>query len=275
MKRFLLCSNMIDAHSHVQLLLNKGIPLALIKERAKSVGVTRAVSCSCSFSDWGDSQFWEDPFVLPQFGIHPWWVMEERPADWVDRLVKKLIEYPSAGVGEIGLHKKKKDVPFPVQLEVFKAQLQVAKQLQRTVSVHCVNAYGTLIEVLKSESFTGPVVIHSFSGNGDQIQALIRNWNVFFSVSANCPRNEVILLIPLDRLLVETDSPDQTSSPNFSIPFPTVPPKLDESTNDCSQLPLVVERVARARGMSFAEIAQISESNTIRAFQISHPICTL
>lgn len=144
----------------------------------------------------------------------------------------------------------------------------MAKKFNRTVSVHCVDAYGTLRDVLESESFFGSVVIHSFSGNGDQIRDFMRLElaTVYFSVSGKCPRESVIPLIPSERILVETDSPDQPFSDIDSV---QVPKKLDSFTNDCSQLPLVVQRVAIAKNLSFQDVANLTEVNTCRAFQIS------
>lgn len=254
---------MIDAHCHLQHLMQR-MPLDQIKQRALQVGVTQAISCSCSVTDW-DSQITNDGFILPQFGIHPWWAAEERPSDWIDQLRLRLLRYPSAGVGEIGLdkNKAKRGVPFPVQVDTFTAQLRVAKDLDRPASIHCVNAYGTLVDILKEHQMTSPLIIHSFSGNGDHIRDLQRVGYVFFSVSGQCPRAEVIPLIPSDRLLLETDSPDQPLGDGEGAPA-----KIDEKTNDCSQLILVAKRVADATGRPLTDVIAAATANTIRAFRL-------
>eukprot|EP01066_Platyproteum_vivax_P016331 Platyproteum_vivax@DN7087_c0_g1_i2.p1 len=76
--------------------------------------------------------------VLPQFGLHPWW-LDEMPAEWKPQLIELLREHPQAGVGEIGLDKSKSNkIQFSLQKEVFTEQLEIANSLQRTASIHCV-----------------------------------------------------------------------------------------------------------------------------------------
>ena len=256
---------MIDAHCHLHLLL-KRTTLPVVEERARSVGVDRIVSCSCSVTDW-DTQLTSDPFVLHQFGVHPWWAAESRPTDWLDRLRELLHAHPSAGVGEIGLDKNKKStVPFPTQVDTFVAQLRIAKQLDRPCSVHCVNEYGPLMDILKAEKVTTPVVIHSFSGSGDSVGQLLRVApDTYFSASGQCPRAEVIPFIPRDRILIETDSPDQ---PMTGVSADGVPPPIADGVNDPSQLLHVAERVAIALSVDVAEVISITRANTMRAFRI-------
>ena len=259
---------MIDAHCHLNHML-KHVSLEALRSRAILSGVSRIVSCSCSVTDW-EAPISEDGFILPQFGVHPWWAAERRPENWLMLLRSKLLDFPFSGVGEIGLDKnkaKRGEVPFPVQIVTFKSQLQIAKELDRTCSINCVNAYGSLIDILRESELTSPLVIHSFSGNGDQIRDLLKYCgDIYFSVSAQCPKTEVIPLIPLERLLLETDSPDQ---PFRSDPGSVhgVPPKL--AVNDCSQLPLVALRVSLATGKSIEDISLKATENTRRAFRIN------
>jgi TatD DNase family protein len=213
-----------------------------------------------------------DPFIVPQFGLHPWWSGEERPEDWLDRLRQLLLAHPSSGVGEIGIDKiRKKIAPMPIQISTMKAQLDLAQEMRRTATVHCVGAYGTLVDILKTYApLQSPIVIHSFSGNADQIRDLSRiSPEIYFSVSGKCPQTEVIEYIPLDRLLIETDAPCMAfESDVLEIDGLRVLTKLDEKTNDSSQVILVADRVSRATGKRVSEIQQITLANTITAFQL-------
>jgi TatD DNase family protein len=264
---------MIDAHCHLSHLLPL-LSLEAIIARAKSVGIERIVTCSCSTKDW-DSEITGNEFIVPQFGVHPWWAAEERPSDWVERLRTKLIQFPSSGVGEIGLDKnkaKKGIVSLPVQIDTFRAQLKLACEMRRTCTIHCVNAYGTLTEILREEqkNFSMPVVIHSFSGSGDNVRELMRVCpDIYFSVSGHCPKETIIPFIPVERMLIETDSPSMPmNSTNLSVDGVHVPPQLDSNTNDCSQLLHVAARVASATGRTVSEVRKFTMENTLRAYQL-------
>lgn len=268
---------MIDAHCHLQLLGAK-VPIDIILSRARSAGISAIVTCACSYVDWTSPPILADeqsPKILHQFGIHPWWAKEDRPADWIDRLRKLLIENPSSGVGEIGIDKNKKStIPFDIQIETFSAQLKLARELNRTATVHCVNAYGLLVDLLKEEFGSSadapPIVIHSFSGSGETVDQLVRLFGdiIFFSVSGQCPRESVIPFIPLDNMLIETDSPDQplqSVSPQTGVPTP-----IDAKTNDPSQLWHVANRVAVATAKDVGEVIQLTKQNAQRAYRIEH-----
>jgi len=168
-------------------------------------------------------------------------------------------------VGEIGLDKNKsKTIPFPIQMETFRAQLRLSIELNRPCTVHCVNAFGPLIEVFKQENVSVPVIMHSYSGSVDSIRIISRVASqVYFSVSGQCPRDAVIPFIALDRLLIETDSPDQRIVGETDE---KVPKKF--SHNDPSQLFLVANRVAKATGISVSEIVRITTENAIKAFRL-------
>lgn len=73
----------------------------------------------------------------------------------------------------------------------------------------------------------------------------------------------MIPLIPSDRLLLETDSPDQPLGDGEGAPA-----KIDEKTNDCSQLILVAKRVADATGRPLTDVIAAATANTIRAFRL-------
>jgi TatD DNase family protein len=268
---------MIDAHCHLLHLLGR-LSLDAIEKRARSVGIERIITCTCSVKDWSDSSIFSgNQFFFPQFGIHPWWAGEERPADWLDQLRAVLLANPNSGVGEIGIDKNKAKrgvVTMPVQIETFKAQLRLASDLKRTATIHCVNAYGTLVDILREEAMYAPggnVVLHSFSGSGDHVRELLGiNLKIYFSVSGHCPRTEVISFIPIEDMLLESDSPSMPIAgpvPESVGGIATVPP-LDDKTNDPSQLLHVLERVAKATNLPYDVIREKTRSNTVAAFSL-------
>jgi len=265
---------MIDAHCHLQ-LLSGNVPMDLILSRARSARVTAIVSCACSVPDWISPLHSEEqlPRIFHQFGVHPWWAKEDRPTDWIDRLRRILIDNPSCGVGEIGLDKNKKAfIPFDVQIDTFLAQFKLAREMNRTATIHCVNAYGLLVDLIKDElkipGQTPPIVIHSYSGSGEVIDQLVKLFpqKIFFSVSGHCPRDTVIPFIPLESILIETDSPDQPLA--SVLPQQHVPSPIDPKINDPSQLWHVAHRVAVAIGKEVDEVIELTTENAKRAYRI-------
>lgn len=143
---------LFDAHCHLQdpRILNKTPQLIAT---ALDTGVVRFAVNGVSEKDWnlvkemGESY----PSVIPCFGLHPWFI-EERTPNWFNTLKEFFQITPSAAVGEVGLDKGShgKKIDFNDQVQVFRRQLELAKELNRPVSVHCVHAFGDLLEIMKS-----------------------------------------------------------------------------------------------------------------------------
>ena len=103
------------------------------------------------------------PKLIPSFGYHPWYVKERSP-DWQTVLVRHLDAVPSA-IGEVGLDRWIKDHDLAPQEEVFVWQLRLAAERNLPVSIHCLQAWGRLLELLRA----GPCprcgfLLHSFGG---------------------------------------------------------------------------------------------------------------
>ena len=97
---------------------------------------------------------------VPALGIHPWFAHRVGEG-WLERLRVALLKHPRALVGEIGLDKvartpETKRCEYATQKLVFQQQLQLATQLQRPVSVHCVRAVGTMYDFLAASSTAPP-----------------------------------------------------------------------------------------------------------------------
>ncbi|KAK8983576.1 hypothetical protein V6N11_073980 [Hibiscus sabdariffa] len=134
---------LFDAHCHLQdqRVLDKA---PLLIETAVGAGITE--------KDWHLVKEMSDGIesVIPNFGLHPWFV-EGRSPTWFDTLKQLFEANPSAGVGEIGLDKSPlaKGADFGQQVEVFKKQLELAKELERPASVHCLEAFPELLQIMK------------------------------------------------------------------------------------------------------------------------------
>ncbi|HBA82497.1 MAG TPA: TatD family deoxyribonuclease [Verrucomicrobia bacterium] len=259
--------NLFDAHCHLQddqLLADRH---GLMK-RAGDAGVIRMVCCGSAETDWAQVLEIAAEFpvsVVPAVGLHPWYV-RERSTGWLDRL-SSMLRSTSAVVGEIGLDHALDDRDDAAQEEVFLAQLDLGRQLDRPVCVHCRKAWGRLTELLASFGrLPAGLMIHSYSGAADLIPALVR-WNAYFSFSGSItfPNNrrgrQALAVVPEDRLLLETDAPDILPCPDEKTPEPFTP-------NEPANLPLILRQAALVRNVAEETLAARVWNNSCTFFGV-------
>jgi len=172
-------------------------------------------------------------------------------------LEKLLLENPGAGIGETGLDFQECFTNRAEQEASFAAHLDLARELNRPVTVHCVKAWGRLIEVLR-EHPAPRVLLHAFGGAPELISELIdlNCWFSFCGAVMNPQAKRVrasAVAVPADRLLIETDSPD------FS-------PAGCEPPNEPANLIYVARAVAELRGVSVESLAELTFSNATEFF---------
>ena len=198
-----------DAHSHLQEYAStRELDAAL--EAAKAAGVKTVLCNGTSPADWErvSALAAGHKGIIPCFGLHPWFVGKVRPG-WLGLLEGFLSRSPSC-VGEIGLDKAASS-DFAEQEESFRAQLRLAKKLERPVSIHCVRAWGRLLEVLKEER-PPAFMLHAYGGPPEMTGELA-GLGAYFSFSGAVldPEREkmrkALLAAPPERLLFETESP--------------------------------------------------------------------
>ena len=199
----------LDSHLHLQ--ETRLAPTRdRILERARLAGVARMLCNATREEDWPaviDLAI-REPGVVPFLGIHPWFA-DTAGAGWEERLMSLLQQVP-AGIGETGLDKCCR-AAFDRQQQIFATQLQMASELRRPLTIHCVKAWGKLLEML--EQFADPlppIMIHSFAGARETLQRLLR-LGCFISFSGKLATDSrlhpTFLATPLANLLLETDSP--------------------------------------------------------------------
>lgn len=229
---------MIDAHLH----LNRLTPADIAQARER--GVTGFLTAGTCPDDWLETLALSAPDIKPFIGTHPWF------ADKHDQsLLKKLLtENPAAGVGEIGLDAK---AP-PEQNAVFAAQFSLATELRRPVVLHCVKRFDRLRAFFKqAETFPPAVLLHGFSGTAQDV-AFFAKYPCFFSFSGRNPKPAVLIAVPADRLVVETDSPDQRPADDLCL-------NPAEKTNVPANLALILQRIEAITGVDENQITLNTE----------------
>lgn len=207
---------LFDSHCHLQDPRVFNMAPQVIRT-AHNKGVIHFAVNGVSEKDWCLVKEMSDkyPSVIPNFGIHPWFVADRTP-NWMNTLKEFFETTPAAAVGEIGLDKgsKGRQIDFTDQLEVFRLQLQLAKELKRPASVHCVRAYGDLLDVMKSIGpFPAGVLLHSYLGSAELVPEFAK-LGAYFSFSGflmflkESKAKKILKSVPRERILLETDAPD-------------------------------------------------------------------
>jgi TatD DNase family protein len=154
------------------------------------------------------------PLLSAVVGIQPNHVAEVQPGDW--EAILALVAHPKVvAVGETGLDRHWDRAPFPLQEEFFTRHLALSRDVGKPVVIHCREAEADVVRVLRDDfEKHGPVrgVMHSFTGDAATARACLEmGLHVSFAGMVTFKNaaalREVAATIPLDRLLVETDSP--------------------------------------------------------------------
>ncbi|KAJ4746549.1 TatD related DNase [Rhynchospora pubera] len=271
---------LFDAHCHLQDPRIAAVAPRLIRTAIDS-GVVRFSVNGVSEKDWHVVKQMSDqyPSIIPSFGLHPWYVAERSP-NWFDNLRGFFVDTPYAAVGEIGIDKGShgKTIEYTEQVEVFQRQLELAKELQRPVSVHCVRAFGDLLEILKQMGpFPAGVILHSYMGSAEMVPELSElgsyfSFSGFLTSMKEQKAKKMLKSVPKDRILIETDAPDGLSNFNkeslIPVPREDIPDEEDKSAslNHPANIHNVLEYVSLLLEMPKEEVAEVSYQNAVRLF---------
>lgn len=261
--------NFHDAHNHLQDDRFAGRQSELLAACEKS-GVARMVVNGACEDDWPRvlALARQSKIVLPSFGYHPWYLSERTP-DWLNML-KQCLDAVPAAVGEIGLDRWKPGLPYESQEEVFLAQLHLAAERNVPASIHCLQTWGRLHDLLREHPRPARgVVLHSFGGPVEMIPALTKlgayfSFPGYFLNERKFRQRESFRSVPADRILIETDAPDQPLPPEH-IRHPLVAPD-GQPLNHPANLPSVYAGLADFLGETTTSLAARVEDNFQRLF---------
>lgn len=237
-------------------------------------GCAKAVVNGTRPEDWGRVLAWAqaDQRVIPALGCHPWYA-----AEWSDASATQLAEAVKAHgclIGEIGLDRWRSPRDENAQEAAFRAQWQLAVDCRRPPSVHCLQASGWLLGVLK-ESPPQPsgFLMHAFGGSWETVKTLL-DQGAYFSFSGyfmherKAAQRTVFQRLPADRLLVETDAPHMAPPADPALQLPTLPDGT--VMNHPANLGWIYQQLADIRRMPLKTLANQVESNFIRLFIANH-----
>ncbi len=175
--------------------------------------------------------------------------------------IRELASHPKCvALGEIGLDYHYDLPPRDVQRRILEEQLLLAEELGMPVIIHEREATGEMLEILRRHrGITG--VVHCFSGSWETARELLdMGWFLSFTgviTFKNARRPcEVAARMPLDRLMLETDSPYLTPVPHRG------------ERNSSLMLPFIAERISQLRGIPIDELVNAASENGRRFFRI-------
>ena len=204
----------LDAHNHLE--DERLLPFlpAIWRELDQQPIRKLVVNGSCE-EDWPDvlRLAKSDSRVLPSFGYHPWYVKDRTPR-WKEELISYLDQIPSA-IGEIGLDRWIENYDMKAQTEAFTWQLRLAAERNLPASIHCLKAWGLLLEILQREPRPAcGFLLHSYGGPKEMIPEFVKLGGYFsfpgyFAHERKQRQRETFRHVPSDRFLIETNAPDQ------------------------------------------------------------------
>ncbi len=191
----MISSEYADAHLHVA------------DPRFKGIGSEARLlfGCTSTPDEWDYLSKMNGGFVVKFYGVHPWY--HERTD--LEGLEERLLRDEFANVGEIGLDSKHGSLEE--QMPSFIAQLELAERYGRIANIHMVGCEEEMLRILRRHRVT--YILHSFTGPESYIRPFAE-CGCYFSISPRIHRKSerkaeaVLSGIPRDRLLIETDAPD-------------------------------------------------------------------
>jgi TatD DNase family protein len=254
---------LFDTHAHIGLIYDDPIEQLRVIQQAKQAGVKRIICINNSLMDFDRvyPNLKSISGVYHAVGVAPSEVMNPGP-DWVNKIEKSL-ELPNViAVGETGLDYYKQFGDKRSQIELFITQLEIAQKHNLPVVVHNREAGKDLYDILSERLPDAGAILHCYSEDAAFAQKCLDK-NIWFSFAGNLTyrnaRNlhETVLNIPLERILLETESP-------FMIPAEF----REKKRTMPKYLPSTAKFLAEMLEMDLEALSEQLWKNSCKAFNI-------
>ena len=253
----------IDSHAHLDDdAFSSEIDMVMARARAEGVGAVINPGADVASSKAAVAIAAAYPEVYALAGIHPHEAAGVRD-EAIDEIAAILSSPKVVGIGEIGLDYYRELAPRDDQLRVFRAQLELARQMGLPVQIHSRDASGDTLKMVQEYSRRVPaIVMHCYSGSVEMARDLVKLGCYISLAGPVTYRNarkqvEVAGQVPLDRLLVETDSPYLPPSPYRG------------QRNEPAYVVETARKIAAIRNISSEEVAAATSANASSIFGIS------
>ena len=258
--------NCVDAHAHLEIVTNTApdsSEIGKVLADAKSVGIDRIlqVGYSAEQSEWGVKLAEHWPNVLAAVALHPNEapVVADLEADLA--IIEKLASHPRVrAIGETGLDFFRTEPALQERQKYsFRRHIDLAKRVDKALVIHDRDAHRAVLDILIEEGAPAKTIFHCYSGDAEMARECIEKGYILSFAGTltfkNAPAlREAVKLVPLDQLLVETDSP-------FLAPMPH-----RGALNTPAQIPTILRFMADERGEDVDELATAISNNCERLF---------
>jgi TatD DNase family protein len=255
-----------DTHCHLQELDDADAAIA----RAQAAGVARMLLAGVAPEAWecDDALAARHDSLWLSYGLHPQAVatLDDRACDEIVHALDERLGRRDArvvAVGEIGLDGVgERRASIDRQSRVFRAQLALARKHSLPVALHVLREHPRALAILRDEPLPSGGVLHSCSASPELARQYVAlGLHVSFSGSITWHRGDnkaarAAAVVPRDRLVVETDAPDQTPEPHRP------------GRNEPAFLVAIVQAIAHLWGVEFAEAARVTDENAHRLFKL-------
>lgn len=258
----MLYQNLFDSHAHYADASFDEDRELLLKQILPEQGINFIMLAGVALSDCLQSQKLAKnyDYIYCSAGIHPEKI-QNLPENWLEQ-IKILAKFKKCkAIGEIGLDYHWCQENKNLQKKIFIQQLELAKELNLPVILHIRDAMGDAVEILKSYQPKG--VMHCYTGSTEIAKELLKINDLYFSFSGvitykNARKPvEALKILPLDRIMLETDSP-------YLAPEPYRHKRCDSRF-----MIHTAEKIAEIKNIATQELVTICCENAKRLFQIA------
>ena len=255
---------LIDTHTHLD-FPDFDADRAQVLDNAAARGVKRVVVLGVHQANW--QRVWDlalaDDRVYAALGLHPVFLEEHRP-DHLDALslwLQRLHGHPKlCAIGEFGLDYYLKNLDRDRQQALFEAQLKLAVDFELPVLLHVRHSHAAVIATLKRFKLPRSGVIHAFAGSWEEAREYLKlGFKLGLGGAPTWPQalrmHKVLPRLPLESIVLETDSPDMA---------PSMYPGI---RNSPGHLPDIAEALARIMGTDALTLAAASTHNANALFR--------
>lgn len=256
--------NIVDSHCHLDLIEEKGISLdeIIANSLANKVNILQTICTRITEIDKILSYTKKHDFIYASVGIHPCNVSEQ-PQIKAEEIIRLCKAHPKIiGIGETGLDYYHDRSAIPLQKSSFLEHIHASRETDLPLIIHSRDCDDDMIEILKSEqkSQKFPALLHCFSSTEELARAAL-DLGIYISISGivtfkNAQKlQQIVKFVPLEFLLVETDSPYLAPMPHRG------------GINQPAFTKHVVEKIAELKGISAAEVAAKTTENFLKIFK--------
>ena len=249
-----------DTHTHLddeKFDTDRDELIASFKDEGLTIAVNIGANMETSKNSIALSEKYD--FIYASVGVHPNDVGDMTESDLLQ--IEEWAKHPRVvAIGEIGLDYHYDEPDPEIQKVWFQKQLELAKKLNMPYIIHDRDAHADVLEIIKKVGyFRG--VMHCFSGSSEMARQ-VTDLGMYVSIAGqvtfkNAPKVQAVAMsVPLDKLLIETDSPYLTPEP------------FRGTRNNSAYVKYTAQKIAELRGMSVEEIAKITMENGKRFYNI-------